>query len=121
MRISLWNRKGRRGGGRRFSWEGGGFFRMGVCGLWLAFSMVRGGAQEVTPTDATGAAEKGTGELKKLSLEDLMNVQVKEVTTASKWEEKTTQTPGMTYVIDKNDIKLRGYSQLTAACSLPHR
>jgi outer membrane receptor for ferrienterochelin and colicin len=51
-------------------------------------------------------------ELKRLSLEDLMNLEVKEITTASKLPEKETAAPGMVYVIDKNDIKLRGYANL---------
>lgn len=54
----------------------------------------------------------GTPELKRLSLEDLMTLEVKEVTTASKRPEKETDAPGMVYVIDKNDIRLRGYTQL---------
>ena len=51
-------------------------------------------------------------ELTDLSLEDLMRVKVATVTTASKKSEKTTEAPGMAYVIDKNDIRLRGYSTL---------
>jgi outer membrane receptor protein involved in Fe transport len=94
--------------GFRRGWDG--VFWLGLCSLCLAFVVidVRAQGSEPAPADVTG-----TGGLKKLSLEDLMNVQVKEVTTASKIEEKATQTPGMAYVIDKNDIKLRGYSQLT--------
>lgn len=86
----------------------------GACCLWLAFAMVGYAAQGIQPVQvaASGTAEKGSGDLKKLSLEDLMNVEVKEVTTASKRAEKATETPGMAYVIDKNDIKLRGYSNL---------
>ncbi len=62
----------------------------------------------------TGGAQgaDGTHELKRLSLEDLMTLEVKEVTTASKRPEKETDAPGMVYVIDKNDIRLRGYTQL---------
>lgn len=41
-----------------------------------------------------------------------MKLEVKEVTTASKRPEKETSAPGMVYVIDKNDIRLRGYSNL---------
>jgi outer membrane receptor for ferrienterochelin and colicin len=55
---------------------------------------------------------EGTPGLKRLSLEDLMQLEVKEVTTASKRPEKETDAPGMVYVIDKNDIRLRGYTQL---------
>jgi len=56
--------------------------------------------------------EDAAPELKRLSLEDLMKLDVKEVTTASKRPEKMTEAPGMVYVIDKNDIRLRGYTQL---------
>jgi outer membrane receptor for ferrienterochelin and colicin len=56
--------------------------------------------------------EGDASSLKKLSLEDLMQLEVKEVTTASKRLEKMTEAPGMVYVIDKNDIRLRGYSNL---------
>ena len=60
--------------------------------------------------DAFGADEATN--LKRLTLEDLMQLEVKEVTTASKFSEKATDAPGMVYVIDKNDIRLRGYSNL---------
>jgi outer membrane receptor for ferrienterochelin and colicin len=58
-----------------------------------------------------GAAEKTT-DLKKLSLEELMGVEVGTVTTASKKEEKATDAPAMVVVITANDIRLRGYSNL---------
>ena len=51
-------------------------------------------------------------QLKKLSIEDLMQMQVATVTTASKRSEKATAAPGTVMVIDKNDILLRGYSTL---------
>ena len=41
-----------------------------------------------------------------------MQLSVATVTTASKKEEKVTEAPGMVIVIDKNDIRLRGYSTL---------
>lgn len=50
--------------------------------------------------------------LKRLSLEDLMNVEVATVTTASKIEEKATDAPATVLVITAQDIKLRGYSNL---------
>ena len=51
-------------------------------------------------------------QLKELSLEDLMNVEVATVTTASKRSEKATEAPGTVVVVDQNDIKLRGYRNL---------
>lgn len=41
-----------------------------------------------------------------------MNVQVATVTTASKMAEKATDAPGTAIVIDRNDIRLRGYATL---------
>lgn len=60
----------------------------------------------------SGSAAPKAAELQRLSLEELMNVKVAKVTTASKKEEKATSAPGMAIVIDKNDIELRGYSTL---------
>ena len=51
-------------------------------------------------------------QLRRLSLEDLMQFDVATVTTASKKSEKATSAPGTVIVIDKNDIRLRGYSTL---------
>jgi outer membrane receptor for ferrienterochelin and colicin len=51
-------------------------------------------------------------ELDKLSLEDLMNVKVARVTAPSKRAEKATEAPGTVIVIDKTDIRMRGYSTL---------
>ena len=53
-----------------------------------------------------------TQQLNQLSLEELMNVEVATVTTASKTAEKVTAAPGTAIVIDHNDIRLRGYSTL---------
>jgi len=74
------------------------------CGLGVSLAVLAAAPVVTAATDVI--------EYKQLRLQDLMNIQVKEVTTASKRAELATQTPGMTYVIDKNDIKLRGYSTL---------
>lgn len=74
--------------------------------------------REALRTPATGKAS-ATGvapsvrKLKGLSLEELMDLEVPIVTTASKTAEKATSTPGTTIVITARDIKLRGYSNLT--------
>lgn len=47
-----------------------------------------------------------------MSLEELLRVEVAEVTTASKRAEKTTEAPGTVIVVDKRDIRLRGYATL---------
>ncbi len=64
------------------------------------------------PQVAQGPVAASPEQLKKLSLEDLTQLSVATVTTASKKEEKVTEAPGMVIVIDKNDIRLRGYSTL---------
>jgi len=65
---------------------------------------------------ATGADEAATPanltDLKKMSLEQLMSVEVPTVTTASKKAEKATEAPAMVIVITATDIRLRGYTNL---------
>lgn len=51
-------------------------------------------------------------QLKRLSLEEIMQLKVATVTTASKRAETTTAAPGAVVVIDRNDIRLRGYATL---------
>ena len=64
-----------------------------------------------------GHGDEPTGtraaELKKLSIEQLMGLEVATVTAASKKEEKVTAAPATVIVITATDIKLRGYSVLT--------
>lgn len=64
------------------------------------------------PAELSAIGEQTDMPLHKLSLEELMRVEVATVTTASKKEEKATSAPGTVIVIDKNDIRLRGYSTL---------
>lgn len=61
---------------------------------------------------AAPPAESSALNLRRLSLEDLMQLEVATVTTASKKAEKATSAPGTVIVIDRNDIRLRGYSTL---------
>jgi len=63
----------------------------------------------ITSSSAEKTNAATTAELKKLSLEELMNIEVPTVTAASKQEEKATASPATVIVIDKKDIKLRGY------------
>ena len=51
-------------------------------------------------------------ELKDLDLEDLMSIEVATVSTATKRVEKATSAPGMVFVVDKKDIRMRGYRNL---------
>ncbi|MEI8122345.1 MAG: TonB-dependent receptor [bacterium] len=77
--------------------------RIVLVGLILASQSAWGGASEKDP---------GSQDLKRLTLEELMKVEVATVTTASKREEKTIEAPATVMVITANDIKLRGYSTL---------
>ena len=79
----------------------------GLAALYLVRS-------EAAPLDEIAQPPPATTsqQLKKLSIEDLMELRVATVTTASKKEEKATSAPGMVVVIDANDIRLRGYATL---------
>jgi outer membrane receptor for ferrienterochelin and colicin len=66
----------------------------------------------ITPPRGAPPASSSVEQLKSLSLEDLMQIRVATVTTASKSAEKATSAPGTAIVIDQNDIQLRGYSTL---------
>lgn len=61
---------------------------------------------------AQGAPDVDVTDLKDLDLEDLMSIEVATVSTATKRLEKATSTPGTIYVVDKQDIRLRGYRNL---------
>lgn len=82
-----------------------GIAKRGTLGaLWLATS---GGVL------AEGSGEiPGSPQLKRMTLDELMRVEVATVTTASKREEKVTAAPGTVLVIDARDIRMRGYSTL---------
>lgn len=82
-----------------------------IAGLCIAFFPALCPAAEQKPASQP-PPKPSTEDSRNLSLEDLMNVKVARVTTASKLDEKATSAPGMAIVIDKNDIKLRGYSTL---------
>ena len=85
-------------------------FLAAVAGSLLLPSPCEGAAQE--PDVSEGGGRGGTEAPEKMSLEELMNVKVVTVTTASKRSEKANAAPGTVFVIDKNDIELRGYSSL---------
>ncbi len=92
----------------------------GLCIALLALAATNGRAQNPGTTtappagaDANGrATEKDQDRLKKMSLEELMKLDVATVTTASKKAEKATEAPGTVVVIDARDIQMRGYSNL---------
>ena len=64
------------------------------------------------PPQLTAPPDSGPQQIKRLSIEELMQMKVATVTTPSKRAEKATAAPGTVIVIDKNDIRLRGYSTL---------
>ncbi|MEZ0387761.1 MAG: TonB-dependent receptor plug domain-containing protein, partial [Verrucomicrobium sp.] len=70
-------------------------------------------AQATAPAPTTSPPSIPSEQLKSLTLEELMKVQVATVTTASKRSEKATEAPGTVLVIDQTDINLRGYTTLT--------
>jgi outer membrane receptor for ferrienterochelin and colicin len=63
------------------------------------------GGETGSSTNASLTADQ----LRRFSIEDLMNVQVEDVTAASKRTEKATAAPGTVIVITAQDIRLRGY------------
>lgn len=84
---------------------------MAVAGI--AAVLLAGPAGGADPLPAESAAEMSrAAELKKLTLEELMAVEVATVTTASKKAEKATDAPATVIVIDRREIKLRGYATL---------
>ena len=67
------------------------------------------------PATATASAANGTNEMQPLtemSLEQLMQIQVPEVETASKFEQKATEAPAAATVITSDEIKKYGWRTL---------
>jgi len=60
-------------------------------------------------TNAVTTTAQPAGEWKRMSLEELMSIQVQDVSTASKRTEKATAAPGTVIVVTAQEIKLRGY------------
>lgn len=69
-------------------------------------------ATSSTTVQSVPSSDQQAPAFKKMSMEELMNVEVATVTTASKAPEKTTDAPATVLVVTANDIKLRGYSNL---------
>lgn len=68
-----------------------------------------------TPIHATAAADESSGELKKLSLEELMNV---EVTSVSRRPEKLNEAASAIQVISQEDIRRSGAANIPEALRL---
>jgi outer membrane receptor protein involved in Fe transport len=82
---------------------------------FLALWLVLPGSALMAAPARPGDEPPRTGsiaDLKKLSLEELLAVEVATVTTPSKRPERTTAAPATVIVIDRNEIELRGYRTL---------
>jgi outer membrane receptor protein involved in Fe transport len=62
--------------------------------------------------EASPATPPKNGGLSDLSIEELLQLEVATVTTASKKSEKSTAAPATVIVISDRDIRLRGYATL---------
>ncbi len=91
-----------------------------ICALCLAANVVRADSStnQVSATGAAADAAAGAGgtnqSLTEMSLEDLMQIKVPEVETASKFEQKATQAPASATVITSDEIKKYGWRTLGA-------
>ena len=82
---------------------------LGAFALACALASAQEGRPSAAPaTNGTPSVE----ELKRLSIEELMAVKVATVTAASRRPERVADAPATVIVIDKCDIRLRGYSTL---------
>src|SRR5512142_86333 len=58
------------------------------------------------------AGEDAAADLKQLSLEELMNIEVQTIYSASKYEQKVTEAPSSVSIVTSSDIKKYGYRTL---------
>lgn len=90
--------------------------RIAVCGVLLGVWLSAAARADVDPAPSPAAPPPAGPSLLDLPLERLaeQRVLVSEpiVVSASRREEKSTKAPAMVIVIDQNDIRVRGYSQL---------
>ena len=78
---------------------------------WLACAVL--GAALVSAVAAPPEGEAlSVGEMKKLSLEELMQVEIPTVYGASKYEQKTTEAPSSVTIVSADEIKRYGYRTL---------
>lgn len=86
-----------------------------VCFLFPLLACGEAVNQPGTNETFTASADNGTNQasdLTQMSLEQLMQVQVPEVETASKFEQKATEAPAATTVITSDEIKKYGWRTL---------
>ncbi|MGH8562809.1 MAG: TonB-dependent receptor domain-containing protein [Gammaproteobacteria bacterium] len=98
---------------RARTWAGG------LCASLLALAAVNCRAGETAPAPSSDAArvpaESGVAQLKKLSLEELMDI---EVTSVSKRPERLSETASAIQVITQEDIRRSGATRLPEALRL---
>lgn len=75
-------------------------FRRFLAGLFTAFAA------------SAFAGGDAAADLKQLSLEELMNIEVQTIYSASKYEQKVTEAPSSVSIVTSSDIKKYGYRTL---------
>lgn len=100
--------RGSQHGDRRFSGLAAG---LAVCAALAALGGAMAWADDPIPKPAPVAAKTSSdaAKLKKLSLEDLMEIQV---STVSRVDERLDESPGSVYVYSRDTIQNRGYRSL---------
>jgi outer membrane receptor for ferrienterochelin and colicins len=85
-----------------------------VCLLFLLAVSVhaQNSTNHLNATATTVNSTNGSADLTQMSLEQLMQIQVPEVETASKFEQKATQAPAQATVITSDEIKKYGWRTL---------
>ncbi len=86
--------------------------RTQVSNHWKLRRSLIAGVLSATTGVVLAETTQSIEDLKKLTPEQLMSVEVQTVTTASKRQEKATDAPAQVIVITASDIRLRGYSTL---------
>jgi outer membrane receptor for ferrienterochelin and colicins len=87
--------------------------RLGGCefpGAWLAIVLFVSGTAVLPAAEPPEPASPAA--LLDLSLEELMNLKVRQVTSASKYEQRTELAPASVTVVTDHDIRLHGYRNL---------
>jgi iron complex outermembrane receptor protein len=91
------------GGKKRLSWFSATFFCLLAVLLWLLADTAFGQGRE---------HKTETPDLTELSIEELMTIEVADVSGASKFEQKATEAPSSVSIVTAADIKRYGYRTL---------
>jgi outer membrane receptor for ferrienterochelin and colicins len=89
--------------------EGGSRARLITCAGLGLFALMAGSSPA---QDAVSATAQRDQDLTRLSLEELMEIQIPSVTSASKFEQKITEAPAAVTVITSDDVDKYGYRTL---------